>query len=1175
MSDRPDEVHQMLTKREHVLLRPDMYVGTTHAEVVDRLVVQDGRVGVQAVKVARAAVHLVSELLTNSADREHRKDGLRRIDVDVEADGTVRVRDDGGGIPTSLLADSPEEGLAIPTAVFGRFLAGSNFDQDNERQAGGRFGVGAKAVNVFSEEFKVETAHPGSRTLFRQTWRNNMETEEAPTTARFTRKRGYTEVTAKLDMARLGGAETVEGLRAAVEGMAWTLAGVTGPKVRVYFGGELVPIVHFEGLCKAFAPPETELAHVVLEGANGASLEVVAFEGATEGACPLAFVNGLLCTRGTHVDAAWKATAAAIEPLLGKGGGAKAKEAAKFFKRATLAGCMTVCVRAGVPAPTFASQTKEELTTPAKALGLKPPPPAFGRALERAGMVGAVRAGCEAAADSALAASGAKATKRKSTAVPRIPKYDPAPAAGRRGGPPCTLILTEGDSAKALAVAGLAAVGRERFGLMALRGKLLNARAATRAQIANNAELSNLAKILGLSYGTQYTSTAALHYQQIMIFADQDLDGAHIAGLILNWIHACFPSVLEADPCFVVRMVTPITRVRPPGGAPERVFFSEQAMEEWAEEVGADLRACAIRYYKGLGTSTSAEGREYFAALERHTATLRFGGEPCTLLLDAMFAKGNADARRALLETRYDPKAHVAYGGETGGEVTYGDFILKELLHFSMADNERSIPSAIDGLKPSQRKVLFTFLEKRITKDVKVAQAAGTVAGATAYHHGEVSLTEAIVGMAQDHVGANTLALLVPQGQFGSRLHARSVHAAPRYLHTRLHPVTRALFPVADEPILDRLVEDGVQVEPRFLLPVLPLALVNGAQGIGTGWSTSVPPFAPRELLAAVRGALRAPDVAAAYASSTAGLAPCYPRWTGTASPREDGRGFVLLGRWEEALGGRGVRVLDLPPGTPTEAWVEKVRSGGFKAVAPAGQVLDASTDARVDVTLEWADGAAPGDVASALGLATTVLTTNMHLFDGAGALRRFETIAEVCAEFHHTRLAAYAVRKAHAHEAAEAEAAALSAKARFVAAVVAGELVLASRPMADVCADLAAAEPPYPPGDDGGYAYLLNMRLASLTKERAEALRAEAATAAREAARLAAASPEDLWAEDLTTLERALDGYEADHAERYAATEPPPAATKKKARRKASAPAKKRKADPDAAPAAKRARAK
>lgn len=154
-----------------------------------------------------------------------------------------------------------------------------------------------------------------------------------------------------------------------------------------------------------------------------------------------------------------------------------------------------------------------------------------------------------------------------------------------------------------------------------------------------------------------------------------------------------------------------------------------------------------------------------------------------------------------------------------------------------MADNIRSIPCIADGLKPGQRKVIWGCFKRKIKKEIKVAQLVGYISEHAAYHHGEASLGTTIINLAQEYVGANNLALLKPSGQFGTRETGGKDAAAPRYLFTTTKPITRAVYHPADDRLLKYLKDDDTPIEPEWYMPVLPMVLINGAEGIGTGES--------------------------------------------------------------------------------------------------------------------------------------------------------------------------------------------------------------------------------------------------------------------------------------------------------------------------------------------------
>ena len=189
-----------------------------------------------------------------------------------------------------------------------------------------------------------------------------------------------------------------------------------------------------------------------------------------------------------------------------------------------------------------------------------------------------------------------------------IPKLEDANDAGTRYAADCTIILTEGDSAKSLALAGIEIVGRDKYGVFPLRGKFLNVREASNSKIMENPEIQNLIKILGISIGTKYENVSKLRYGKIMIMTDQDHDGSHIKGLLINFIHHFWPSLFKMEG-FLKEFVTPI--IKATKGNQSMTFFTIPEYEQWAH--GRSLKGWKVKYYKGLGTSTAKEAKEYFS----------------------------------------------------------------------------------------------------------------------------------------------------------------------------------------------------------------------------------------------------------------------------------------------------------------------------------------------------------------------------------------------------------------------------------------------------------------------------------------------------------------------------------------------------------------------------------
>lgn len=305
---------------------------------------------------------------------------------------------------------------------------------------------------------------------------------------------------------------------------------------------------------------------------------------------------------------------------------------------------------------------------------------------------------------------------------------------------------------------------------------------------------------------------------------------------------------------FVEEFITPIIKVfrskKEAGSvsgvsqAQEKCFYSVPEFEEWQKHT-PDWHTWKIKYYKGLGTSTSKEAKEYFSDMARHCIRFEYSGTRDDLSIQLAFNKRLVEERKdwltKFMEKRIEDRQYL-YHKDTRA-ITFSQFVNKELILFSNLDNERSIPSLVDGFKPGQRKVLFACFKRNLTKEIKVAQLAGSVAELSAYHHGETSLMSTIINLAQNFVGSNNLNLLQPIGQFGTRLHGGKDAASPRYIFTALSPLTRLLFNQKDDPLFNYINDDGQMVEPEHYCPILPMVLVNGAEGIGTGWAVKIPNF--------------------------------------------------------------------------------------------------------------------------------------------------------------------------------------------------------------------------------------------------------------------------------------------------------------------------------------------
>lgn len=730
-----------------------------------------------------------------------------------------------------------------------------------------------------------------------------------------------------------------------------------------------------------------------------------------------------------------------------------------------------------------------------------------------------------------------------------IPKLEDANDAGGKNSEDCTLILTEGDSAKALAVAGLSVVGRDKFGVFPLRGKPLNVRECSHKAMMGNAEIQNIFKILGLNPNREYNDTTQLRYGSVMIMADQDFDGSHIKGLLLNMIAYWWPSLLKLNG-FVREFITPIVKVWK--GDVKKSFFTVGEYEEW-KRLNNNGKGWNMKYYKGLGTSTSKEAKEYFKAIEDHGMSFEFDQE-AEEVLDLAFNKKRADDRKDWINAHTDGQ----YVDHTQASVTYKDFVHKELVLYAKYDLYRMIPHLLDGLKPSQRKVLYSCIKRKLTKDIKVAQLSGYVSEHAAYHHGEASLQTTIVNMAQDFVGSNNLNLLVPSGQFGTRLAGGKDSASARYIYTRLQAYTRQVYHPDDDALLEYQDEEGQKIEPKWYIPVIPMVLCNGAEGIGSGWSTLIPNYNPRDLIIELRKYLAGKKMK--------DLIPWYRGYKGSITAREDNNSFETWGVIEK-VNEKTLEIKELPVKSWTQTYKEFLSNSTPNAVSKPENALlqdfreyhtETSAHFVLFLTEEQMAKAEKVGLADRFKLRSNVNTSNMVLWNAESKIQKFDKVQQILEQYCPVRLEFYKKRKTNLLVKLRRDCEVLRQKSRFVQMVISNKLELRNKKKSVLLKELAQnkfltkaqifeiyfdefTKNKGPDDENGngdnaanisnakeGYEYLLGMALWSLTAEKVADLKADLKAKEEEVKNLENQSAEQLWDNDLTSLVRTLDELDA-----------------------------------------------
>ena len=1144
------KTYQHQTDIEHVLSSPDTYTGSMSPAEWETYVLSgpEGAAPVierKTITTVPGLFKLFDEGLVNCRDHQVRMaqavaDGkagalpVTKIEVSLGEDGTITMLNDGNGID---VAKHPDLGIWIPEMVFGRLRTSTNYDKTQKKIVGGKNGFGFKLVLIWSEWGQVETVDHQRGLKYIQRFENNLGTICAPL-IRKCKNKPYTKVTFKPDYARLGLEGLTDSMRALLRRRVYDIAAVTDRSVRVKLDGENVPVRHFQQYIALYPSLKDKQARAY-ESPNQRWEYAVCLSDTDEFA-QVSFVNGICTPKGgKHVEYILNQVVRKVVALI-------KKKKKVDVRPATVKEQLMLFLRCDVENPAFDSQTKEFLTTQASKFGSSCT--VSEKFAEKVAKMGVMEAAC-ALTEVKECKAAKKTDGAKTRSIRGIPKLVDANRAGTARSQECTLILCEGDSAKAGIVSGLAKTDRDFIGVYPMRGKLFNVRGETAKKIAENKEIADLKKILGLETGKDYGTDAArarLRYGNVLFMTDQDLDGSHIKGLAINLFDAEWRTLAES-PGFLGFMNTPILKARK--GGRELAFYNDGEWEAWCAE--NDPSSWKVKYYKGLGTSTGKEFKEYFA--QKKVVRFSCSGADCRDALDKVFNKARACDRKTWLGA-YDRRLYLDTNQDA---VTYGEFVGREMIHFSKYDCDRSIPNMMDGLKTSQRKILYTAFKRNLRAEIKVAQLSGSVSELSCYHHGEASLNGAIKGMAQTYVGSNNINLLEPKGQFGTRLRGGDDAASERYIHTHLTPIARALFPESDDAIVRYLDDDGTPVEPVFYAPVIPLALVNGAKGIGTGFSTDIPSYDPRALMVATRAWL-----AGDFDDDSHPLVPYYEGFKGSIDMAAKGK-VVVRGAYE-ILSHTQIRVTELPVGFWTDDFKQLLENlAEPQGKAKKGVVKDyrdMSTDTKVDVTVTLVEPNAAALHASTATVSGTTCTgveklfrlcsvkgtSNMNLFDASEKLRRFATPHELIRAFCEQRLVLYRERREHQMRLLEEKARRAGNKQRFIEALLDGELDLRGQGRQQIDDKLRSMKFDQ---EEGCFKYLTRMPMDTMCKESVDGLQKETAVARADLSALVAKTPNDLWLEDLDVLAAAYDQHvahrvAADASEVEAAA---PAAKKKR----------------------------
>jgi len=1097
------KTYKKLDSITHIHTRPDMYIGTNKLRKMEYEFISKESQLIELesnISINDGFIRIFLEAISNAIDNFYRsKDGKRpmsklMVNLDIET-GKTEVWNDGNHIPIEI---HEEENIYIPELIFGHLLSGSNYNDEEERLTSGRNGLGIKLLNVFSKEFSVECFDIEKNLLYKQTWKEHMKKCGKPkilNKSNKTAKSGYTKISYIPDFSLFGmehyDLNHVQLYKKYVYDAAMIM------KIPVYWNGEKIHIKKFSDYVKYYSLKKGNEIEGVMD--NGTNLEYCICE-ASCGIQQISFVNGMY-TRdgGIHVD---NFTGELFKVLCSKL--SKLKITPKDIKH-----YFTIFINATVINPEFSSQSKTRMVSCKSPLKIDIPNKVINHILKWNFINDIIEM-------NKMKDMLSLKKSEKKRGYRRIDGLDPANFAGTKQSKDCILILCEGLSAKTYSTQGISKgfdnkKGRNFFGIYPLRGKCLNVRNASLGSITNNKEITDIIHCLNLRFNVDYTKEEefkTLSYGKVCIITDADEDGHHICSLLLNFFHKLFPSLLKRDPPFFCIMMTPIAKIKWTKNNIE-TFYNDYDYQNALHSYNGTSKF-EVKYYKGLGTSSDSEIKESFGEKVVCFLTDNNTDEQ----LNMIFHKNCSLERKNWLLTH---DSHNYQVPETTYPVTL--YLNQELIKFSLEDCKRSIPCLFDGLKVSQRKILFSVFRKGLSytgKSMKVAQLAGYCAEQSNYHHGEQCLYETIIKMSHHFPGSNNLPYFERDGQFGSRVYGGKDAANARYIFTKLGPATRYLFPLDDDILLDYTLDDGIKVQPDFYIPILPTILLNGCTaGIGTGWSCFIPCFGVEDIVEKVKLFLKGKK-------DFFELTPHYDDFEGRIEKISENKyqTIGILKEKESKSKKKIYEIRELPIGTWTDRYKEELET--LQENKKIKNLKNYSSTTKVH--FEFEEG--PENMKfneDTLKLKTNLNLTNMVMFIDNDKIQKFENLHSIFEFYFNERLELYKKRKEYQILNTEKQLQTLENKSKFILAVVKKEIELFNK-TEEVVENLLVTKK-YEKVEDS-YDYLLRIPLRDLTKNKYEQLKEKIKDLKELLEKLKEITPERMWSEDLEKFEKEYKKY-------------------------------------------------
>jgi len=1018
--------------KEFTLSRADTFLGSTNRLENKVFIIKNNQIVKENICFSDALLQTVDELISNANDHalrtQHFKNKTTKIFVNVDSD-CINVHNNGIGIPIKK-----ENGIWYPELIFTKFLTSSNYDDDKKRYTGGRNGLGVKLSVMYAKQFELMIITDNK--CYKQTYKNNLSTISKPIITNVNKQDQVSIVyypdTKKFDNG------TIDEIEPIIRKRVCDL--VLFSDVNIYYNGNLLNPNKIDNLDYYVSLIPNITSKIVKIRCKNWDIAIFISSLNKVGnhvKFSMAFINGMKTGSETSTQLKYvrnKLIEKIIEKLPNKYYDVSKKDSEqKGLKKNDIQKILSIVVSATVSQPTFANQQKDKLTT--KISEFESLPDFNDKNINKIFAKLNLKDHIINVFDKKFGTKNPFENKLKQTRNKRliIDKYDPAEILKMNNSKAtrkkCTLILTEGDSAKSTITNSLSKLKpsvKNYYGVYPLKGKPSNVMKAKSGTISKDGRLLSIIQILGLKINETYEtkkSLDSLNYGSICIITDADVDGYHITTLIINFFQYYWPNLVYKHKGFITSLRTYILKILQKG-KPDIGFYTEAEYNRW-KKTNTITKSMIVKYYKGLGTSSTREFAEYLKNQKMNRVVYNDSDKSGKEYFNISCGSDVKLRKEWLSQFSIQNIDNII----NNTQITYMEYINTLHIQFVMDDNIRSIPHINDGLKPSQRLILYIIRKLKINNiaGIKVNALGGKIISDGGYHHGDASINAAIIRMAQSFIGSNNIPLLEGIGGFGSRLvgtsnKGKGSASQPRYISVKLNSITNYIFREEDNCILKHKVIEGHSYEPITYFPIIPMALINEIQGIGTAYSTTIVSHDPIDVIDYIISDIECNKTI---------LGKIRPYWRNfrcrnkTIIDDEYNR-YIVIGDFKLNLEEGVLKIREIPPSIWIEDYKHMLESKYDKEILEFTQNMfdtkfgdDSHIEFTIFLTEEYTEKLKllekrdlSFEIQSNFKLIKTFSNTNMVLYNNDFKLQRYNTIYDIMDEFLITRNKIYKLRK-------------------------------------------------------------------------------------------------------------------------------------------------------------------